>query len=459
MMQKTPLQVAKILASSSIKNHSHALWKIPIKGVHIDSREIEAQQLFFALKGSVHDGHSFLHDVAAKGVLACVINKSYKGYLPNIPIIEVDDTLLALQALAQNHVRESRSKIVSVTGSIGKTTTKDFIHTLLSARYGVMSSLKNQNSQVGLMLSLLNRVLGTEDFIVLEMSMTHEGNIRRLVEIAPPDIAVVTTIALVHAENFSDGLEGIARAKSEIFSSTKTHLGIINDDSPFSNILMAAGTCEKKRYSSYSKSAANWLMDVQNHSLLVREEGKLVELPKNNFGAPHVFTNCLAAIACARSCGMAWEEIIGAMPHLTLPKQRLEMIRRQGITFIDDSYNAAEPSMKAALSFIASQACPGRKVAILGQMKELGKFSEECHKNVGEHALNCVDYVICFGEECSPIVDICKAAGKQVDLFLNFDDLLFHIKSTLMRDDLVLLKGSRSNQLWRILDAFHQEVT
>jgi UDP-N-acetylmuramoyl-tripeptide--D-alanyl-D-alanine ligase len=458
MMKKTPQNIAKILGSSHIYNSLHPLWNIPIEGVYIDSRELVKGQLFFALKGSVHDGHSFLHEVAANGAVACVINKNYQGSMPNLPIIKVDDTLLALQELAKSHVEQSRSKIISVTGSIGKTTTKDFIHTLLSAKYKVASSLKNQNSQVGLMLSLLNRVSGNEDYIVLEMSMTHEGNIKRLVEIAPPDIAVVTTIALVHAENFPDGLEGIARAKAEIFSSNKTYLGIINDDSPFSSILMAAGSCQKKKYSSYPQSTANWLMDVNTHTLLVTEEGTSIELPKNDFGAPHVFTNCLASIACARSCGMNWEEIKLAMPYLTLPKQRLETIRKQGITFIDDSYNASEPSMKAALSFVAAMKCPGKKVAIIGQMKELGKFSEECHKRVGEHAIDCVDHVVCFGEECAPVVDVWKQAGKKIDWFLSFDKLLMHLRVLLEQEDLVLLKGSRSNQLWRILDAFHQEV-
>lgn len=427
----------------------------PIAGVSIDSRELLPNQVFFALQGHVHDGHHFVKEVALKGAKAAVVahNSSLDETEIGIPLIRVGDTVKALQQLAQFHLEQISGKIIGVTGSIGKTTTKDFITTFLRSKYAVASSLYNQNSQVGLMLSILNEVQGNEDFLVLEMGMTHPGNISRLVEIAPPDIAVVTTIALVHAENF-DSLNDIARAKSEIFSHPRTHLGIINDDSPCKNIFLQTGTFAKKRYSSYTGSDAEWVIEIRPDALIVTEEGVAHALPKRPFGAPHVFTNCLAAIACARSCNVSWSEIQHAIPQLALPKHRLQTIQKQHITFIDDSYNCSELPLKAALSYVKQLPCTGKKIAVIGQMRELGKFSAECHARAGEYALDCIDYAICYGAACGPFVDVWRKAAKPVEWYTDFDDLVAFLQSIVVENDLVLLKGSRSNALWRILDYF-----
>ena len=454
MAQLTLREIIQLLDPHGHHTLPSYLFNMPIAGVGIDSREIREGELFFALRGNVHDGHNFLQEAAHKGAKAAVVAKDYEEAKPvDIPLIRVDNTLKALQQLARFHLTRSRGKIIAVTGSIGKTTTKDFISLLLASKYATSASLGNQNSQVGLMLSIINLVKGNEEFLVLEMGMTHHGNIERLIEIAPPEIAVVTTIALVHAENFND-LEDIARAKAEIFSHPQTRLGIINDDSPGKKVLLQKGNFPKKRYSSYQDSDADWQMQVLPDKLLVREEGACYELPKKNFGAPHVFTNCLAAVACARSCQMSWEEIAHAIPQLTLPKHRLQAVQKQHITFIDDSYNAAELSLKAALSYVKNLSCPGKKIAVIGQMAELGKFSAECHTRVGEHALDCVDHAVCYGAACGPFVEVWKKARKPIQWYANFNELVEYIQKIARPNDIVLLKGSRSNQLWRVLDYF-----
>jgi UDP-N-acetylmuramoyl-tripeptide--D-alanyl-D-alanine ligase len=423
-----------------------------ISGVAVDSRNVLKGNVFFALKGAKTDGHLFLEAAVQNGATHAVVEEDFQGNSFGLQLIRVKDTLLCLQDTAKKFLSDSRAKIIAVTGSLGKTTTKGFIYQLLKSKYKVNTTSGSKNSQIGLALAVLNETVGDEDFLVLEMGMTLPRQIERLTEIAPPDIAIITSIALVHAGNF-DSIEDIARAKSEVFCRPKTKLVIVNADTDCANFLMSKANCQKS-YSMQKETKATWHLEIQDERLIVDEDGEKTKLSSVDFPARHVYQNLLGAICIARECGMSFAEISQVLPTLTLPERRLQEIEKNGIVFINDSYNAAEISVKGALESIAKRKTSGRKIAVLGNMVELGKFSDVCHKRVGEYALSTVDRLFCIGEHCKPLVEVWQDAEKPVEWFLRFEDLLDKLKLELRAGDLVLVKGSRVLQLERVVELF-----
>ena len=428
-----------------------------LTGVSVDSRKLRPGELFFALPGATTDGHHHLQDVASKKPFGAVIRKDcHLPVPPSLPVIRVENTLTALQELARQRIREVKAKVIAVTGSIGKTTTKDFIRTILSASTTVASTSGNHNSQIGVPLCLLNALRGDEQWLVVEMGMTQPGHLRRLIEIAPPDISLITTVALVHLENFDD-LAQIARAKAEIFEHPKTTWNLYNGLAPHADILAAVGSGKKRSFATGDDPKAYWSLDIGDGAVTIREGGSATTIPCPLFPARHVYENMLAAVAVARTAGLGWEAIEEALPLLQLPKMRLEKKRCQGMWFINDAYNASELSMISALDVLAGHA-PSRRVAVLGQMKELKSFSEECHRRVGEKALGAADVLYCLGKECEPLVQTWEKAGRRCFWTLSLQTLIDELKKTLAAGDVVLLKGSHSNELRKIVDSFAEEV-
>lgn len=422
-----------------------------IQGYCIDSRLVKPGELFFALKGDRVDGHDYLEEVKRGGALAAVVSKQYQGVIQDFPLLVVDDPLDALQELARSVLAGTKARIVAITGSIGKTSTKEFTLTLLSTQYHVAASPGNSNSQVGIPLSILNHTTGEEDILVLEMGMTTPGNITKLIQIAPPEVAVITTVALVHACNF-DSLEDIVRAKGEIFSHPHTPLGIFHHDIPLHDDLRRIGLCHKVTFSTQSSEADYGIDSSDSTMLQARLEKKTIPLGTLPVPGKHNLHNLLAAIAVARYFHIDWEKIQQAIPQLVLPERRLQFIQRKEGLFLNDSYNASELSVKAALETLPQPPEGGRKIAVLGSMLELGKFSDDCHTRVGEHALNYVDQLFCLGEECRPIYDLWKKKGRPVELFDSRQDLVACLRKNLKPYDVVLLKGSRSKELWKVLE-------
>lgn len=322
--------------------------------------------------------------------------------------------------------------------------------TILKEKYHVSKTPGNSNSQIGVPLALLNHTDGTEDFLVVEMGMNEPGQIAKLVQCAPPDIAILTQVALTHAGNFSS-LRDIAFEKAEIFNHPKTKLGIVNQDIDYFSEVLNFGNCAKISFSSRFKHA-----DFYLEKDVVQAGNEVFKFDKqaHPFFGNHHYENLTAAIACARQLNVSFEEIRQAESKLLLPERRFEIIEKQGITFVNDSYNASEISIKAALESLPKQKNGGKQVAVIGEMLELGKFSSECHKNVGEKALEHVDSMFLLGSLCSPIYDCWKEKKKPVELFLERSQLVKSLKANLNAGDVVLLKGSCSNQLWKILEEF-----
>ncbi|NGX57915.1 MAG: UDP-N-acetylmuramoyl-tripeptide--D-alanyl-D-alanine ligase [Chlamydiae bacterium] len=388
----------------------------------VDSRHLKPDDIFVALPGDRVDGHDFLREAAQKNAAAAIVSENYNGPNFGLNLIRVPNTLLALQNLAQETLKKNRKIVVGVTGTVGKTTCKDFIATLLSGRFHVACTLKSQNSKISLPLTILNQSGRGEDILVLEMGMSFPGEIQRLTEIAPPDIVVITAISLVHAMNF-DSLEEIARAKGEVLKHPKTVLGIIPEDE---KTLLKIGSCRKQTFSADD-------LDI-NH------------LPK------HHLNNAAAAIAVCRHLGLSEEEIQQRIPLLKIPKGRGTSVEKKGVLFINDAYNASPKSMKAALE--SMPASKGKRVAVLGEMLELGKFSEEAHMEVGAFALDHLDHLFCYGIHSDAMVKVWKEKGRSVQFLMKKNELLSALRKAIEPGDVVLLKGSNSCRLWEILEEF-----
>ncbi len=415
-----------------------------------DSREVLPGDLFFALKGEKVDGHTYLKEIAAKRAVGAVVSKEYKGEDFGLALVRVENVIAALHKLAKAVHALRTVRVVGVTGSVGKTTTKEFIATLLEGKFRVGKTPGNANSQVGVPLSILNSG-GDEEVFVLEMGMSMPHEIEKLIDIAPPEVAIITKIALAHAAFFSNGMEGIAAAKAEILSHPSTRLGILNHQvAPFSSA--KNGSCLKMTYGLEEAGDGDFLLCREGMNYFAKERNERTPIFALPFSASHLCENFIGAAAVARAMGMQWSEIIPQAQKLTVYKRRFERVEREGIVFINDSYNANATSMRAALTNLPLPREGKKRIAVLGSMKELGAHTEQCHRDVATIALGHVDHLLCFGEECLTMVDVFERAQKPVEYFEEFNALKRRVFEVAEEGDVVLIKGSNSKRMWMILE-------
>ncbi|MBJ7449125.1 MAG: UDP-N-acetylmuramoyl-tripeptide--D-alanyl-D-alanine ligase [Parachlamydiales bacterium] len=407
----------------------------------IDSRLIEKGGLFFALSGQKTDAHMYLEDVFNKGAVAAVVSNKYTGPSYGLVLIYVEDVLVALQSLAKHQLKNRRSRVIGITGSLGKTTTKEFTKTLLQKKYNVAANPRSYNSQATLPLVILNSD-PEADILLLEMGMTNKGELANLVNIAPPEVALITLIGITHVGFFPDGLDGIANAKTEIFSHDCTKLGLYSLDSPCQEKMKTTGKCQKMTFSMVDPSA----------DFHLRQEGKILHLYEKGvyfgkahwpFQTDHLIPNFLNAFALARIFDVSKEDIEEASQELKLVDLRLQQMEKNGIVFINDAFNAITASIKGALVSLPQPKGAGRKIAVLGAMPDLGSYSDDEHREVGLFALDKVEKLLLLGKECLPIVDVWKEAGKEAIYYECKEKLVADLKALLIPGDVVLLKGAR----------------
>ncbi len=420
-----------------------------VQGVAIDSRKIAAGDLFFALPGNRVDGHAFLKEAASKGAVGAIVQEGYLGDGGGLPLLFVPDVLAALQELARISLASRSSQVIAISGSLGKTTTKEFTTALLRTRYRVFSSPLSYNSQATLPLSIL-MANGDEEYLILEMGMTHEGNIKNLISIAPPDIALITTVAVQHAVNFSDGLAGISREKASIFSHAKTTLGLVHRDILHYDAVASTGDCTKKTFSLTTREADYFLQAIPQGVRVHAKGEKPCDCYLNLPIRVH-HHNFLAAVALARNLDVPWSSICEVAPTLKLPPMRFEPVEKQGILFINDAYNANPDAMVAALENLPKPQPGGKTIAVLSEMDALGDYTEQGHTRVAETALQHADYLLCLGPRCETMRSIWKNAQKQVELFQTQGDLQAALKALAQPGDVVLLKGARAYAMDQLL--------
>lgn len=418
-----------------------------VTGYQIDSRMVGPGELFFALKGQRTDGHGYLADVAKRGAVGAVVSKEYEGPDHGLILLRVEDVVASLQGLARDMMVDCKAVVVGVTGSLGKTTTKEFAATLLEGKFKVGKTYLNYNTKLTYPITLLNRT-GEEEVLVVEMGMSEPGDIGKLVQIAPPDAAVITKIAPVHVAYFSGGIVDIAKYKAEIFSHPKTKKCIFFQGLNEYPEAMATIHGEKMSFSLEDRTADVFL----SNEYFIDERGVRAYQFDPPYKQSHILHNFLAAVCVARALKMEWDEINRQVPKLTLPKMRFEQFEKDGVIFINDAYNANPDSMKAALSHLPEPKEGGKRIGVLGMMVDMGPDSENIHREVGRFAQKYVDHLLVMGKEATPIFEGFQEVKKPAEQYERFEYLARRLKQLMSPGDVVLVKASRAVQMEKLFN-------
>jgi UDP-N-acetylmuramoyl-tripeptide--D-alanyl-D-alanine ligase len=424
----------------------------------IDSRQARVGDLFFALQGQHHDGHDFVGRAIAEGAAGVVVERPVEAP-DSVAVFQVSDSLSALQRLAAYWRDRHNIRLVGVTGSVGKTTCKELIATVLGARWRVLKSEANLNTEIGLPLTLL-QLTSQHEMAVLEMAMYGRGEIDLLCRIARPQIGVVTNVGPVHLERLGSQ-SAIVSAKAELIEALpEDGVAVLNGDDP-SVAAMAART--KARVLLYGQSEQCHVRgtDLTSHGLhgvsfRVSYDESSVAADTPLPGRHHIYP-ALAAAAVGLAEGMTPSEIAAALREAR-PEQRLRVLHApNGATILDDSYNASPQSMVAVLDLLAELTpalAGGRRIALLGEMLELGTAEEAGHRQVGQHAAACADLVLVVGERARPLHEAASAAGGAEARFLvSSEAAAATLRKTLRPEDCLLIKASRAVGFESVVDA------
>jgi len=418
---------------------------ILLRHICTDSREIEPGCLFIAIKGENHDGHDHVAAAIKAGALAAMVNETFESPLP---LLRVSDPRKAMGRLA-NFVRSNlKSKVIAVAGSNGKTGTKNLLHAALGSRLSGSISPKSFNNDIGVPTTIF-AANPEDDYLVLEIGTNHPGEILNLTRIAQPDIAIITNIGAEHLEFLGD-LDGVLNENAQIIAGLNPDgLLVINGDSPG---LAEAVQSYPGRKITFGFEAGNDLraadIDCRSDGIAFRVEGEEVFTP---LLGRHTAANALAAIAVARWLGIEQNDIFDGLSKAAGPEMRLQLQTAGSIRILNDAYNANPHSMQAALHTLRDMQTAGRRVAILGDMRELGPTAEKYHREIGRLAAECeLDQLLCVGESAKYIAEAAIQAGMP-DEWVNHHptaaDCAASISSILSENDLILLKASRTMRL------------
>lgn len=433
---------------------------VVIDKVSTDSRTIKHGELFVALRGENFDGHRFVEVVAATGAAGAIVESDWKGNVPqNFALIRAKETLLAYQQLAANYRKSLKLNVVAITGSNGKTSTKDFAAAVLARRFRVTKTQGNFNNHVGLPRTILEAT-SQDEVAVWEIGMNHPGEIAVLSKIAAPDVGIITNIGVAHIE-FMGSRERIAEEKGALAEAVGAEgTLILNADDSFSEgiaarargkVILAGTTAGTIRASEVNQSGG-----ATDFTILEGAHRCRAQLPVPGL---HMVQNALFAVAAGRVFGLSLEDCAAGLVAAPLTKARLQVKEIRGVQFLDDSYNANPDSMKAALRTLVELDAEGQRIAVLGEMRELGDESERGHREVGEIAAALkVDHLIAIGNVAASISDAAKRAGLEnsstVASTAEAAGLLVELAAP---GDLILIKGSRLARTEQVIEAFRNQ--
>ena len=428
-----------------------------VSRVSTDSRTLQAGDLFVPLRGENFDGHKFIQQAAERGAVGAIVEDQWNGKAPaNFSLIAVADTLVGYQTLAANYRASLALKVIAITGSNGKTSTKDFVAATLARKFRVTKTEGNFNNHVGLPQTMLaaNR---DDEIAVWEIGMNHPGEIPALAKLAAPDIAIITNIGIAHIE-FMGSREAIAQEKGALAEAVASEgTVILNADDQFSasiarrtraRIILAGIDNGSVRATDISQNATGSEFTILEGAHRCRGQ-----LPVPGI---HMVQNAMLAVAAGRVFNMSLEECAVGLASTPLTKARLQIKEIDGIQFIDDSYNANPDSMKAALRTLMELDSDGRRIAVLGEMGELGAESERGHREVGEAAAALrIDELIAVGPIGARIARAAEKAGLKKSVAVgSHEEASELLEKNAAPGDLVLVKGSRSARMERVLEDF-----
>lgn len=429
-----------------------------VQAVCTDTRRMDKGSLFIALRGDHHNAHAFLPQAAAGGAVAALVEEPPAQSLPNVTVIQVPDTRLAMGKLANHCRQQMRAKVIAVAGSNGKTSTKHLIDAALCGKLRGSISPKSFNNDIGVPLTIFPAD-PTQDYVVLEMGTNHHGELRVLSDMAMPDVAVITNCGADHLEFLGD-LRGVRQENASIISGLNPGgLLVVNGDDP--ELLAAVKDYSGKRI-TFGFEPTNDLFATDIHC---DETGTRFSLnnSRREVFAPmlgrHSACNALAAIAVARKMGVAEDLAIETLADARGAEMRLQWQAGAGnVRVLNDAYNANPNSMRAAIETAALLPHEGRRIAILGDMKELGQSGERYHREIGQCVAEAKKFelLICVGTLAGLIADAALAAGVANESVFRFPDSVAAAEAVprmLHEGDLVLLKASRSVHLEEIAKA------
>ncbi|MCK5655373.1 MAG: UDP-N-acetylmuramoyl-tripeptide--D-alanyl-D-alanine ligase [Candidatus Aureabacteria bacterium] len=440
------------------KKRPKGIENIPASGISIDSRTISKGQIFVAVRGQNFNGADYAKQAVKKGAALVILQDERKKLKENLPCIFVKDTYDALQKIASFNRSKFNGRVVAVTGSSGKTITKEMLSEILSVRGKVTKTEGNKNNHIGVPLALLDIDEETR-FAVIEMGMNHMGEIKKLSDIARPDVGVILNVLRAHIGFFSD-LRGISRAKAEIISGIKEE-GVLILNAEDKNLLDACAVFQGRKI----------LFGISNKADVKAENIHVDELLKPSFelvsGSQKVLVNlrlssvesvfnALAAASAAVFLGFKLPEIKEGLESTRTLKGRMEIRMVKDITIIDDTYNANPDSVKAALNNLQGFESKGRKIFVLGEMCELGKNSRKFHREVGSHAVKCgVSMIIAVGNVAAEaglasVQDGIKS--ENVHLFESNNEAGKFLADEARAGDAILLKGSRLSKVDEVVE-------
>jgi len=433
------------------------------RGYSIDSRTVCEGELFFAVKGERLDGHDFVAGAVGRGAVGAVVARARVVSLPDAvlaaPLLIVEDPLLALQSLATHVRRHWGKRVVAVTGSAGKTTTKEAVAAVLGAGLNVLKSMGNLNNAFGLPLQLL-RLEPEHEMAVVEMGMNHAGEIAALCRIAAPDWGVVTNVGTAHVENFADGQAGIARAKFELVESLPASgVAFLNCDDAYVSqfgrdfsgkvVYFGAGPCADPQMLEAKE-------DLEGLHVKFRAGERKGEFTLKLLGA-HNASNALAALAVALEAGVDLDAAVRALEQLSAGDKRGQVIEAAGATILNDSYNSNPEALRSMIRTLAARPAEGRRILVAGEMLEMGEHGPAMHAECGRAAAEAgLDLVAGVRGNAVHLATAACTHGVEA-VFLPDAEAAGHwLRKTLRAGDVVLVKGSRGVHLERAIEWLDQ---
>jgi len=429
------------------------------EGYSIDSRTVGAGELFFAVRGERLDGHDFIDAALKRGAVAAVVSRARVATLPDavlaVPLLIAEDPLTALQSLASHVRRRWGRRVVAVTGSAGKTTTKEAAAAALGAGFNVLKSQGNLNNGFGLPLQLL-RLEPEHEFAVIEMGMNHLGEIAALARIAAPDWGIVTNVGTAHVENFAEGQAGIARAKFELVAALPaTGVAFLNCDDAYVSqfgrdfpgrvVYFGAGPCADPQILETSE-------DLDGLHIRFRAGERQGRFTLHLLGA-HNASNAMSGLAVALEAGVDFDAAVAALASLTAQDKRGQVIEIGGATILNDSYNSNPEALRSMIHTLASRPA-ARRILVAGEMLELGEHGPALHSACGRAAADAGLDLVAGVQGNAEHLAAAACKGGVASLFLaDAESAGRWLKQNLQPGDVVLIKGSRGVHLERAIAA------
>ncbi|MEQ6375236.1 UDP-N-acetylmuramoyl-tripeptide--D-alanyl-D-alanine ligase [Bacillaceae bacterium S4-13-56] len=439
-------------------NHQGAIYDaIQIQSIMTDSRKDSKGSLFVPIVGETFDGHDFLNEAIKKGAIATFWQKDHTlpSYIPtDFPVFFVENTIHGLQELSIFYLSKVNPKVVAITGSNGKTTTKDLVASIVSQKFITHKTQGNLNNHIGVPLTILSMPLSTE-VCVLEMGMNHFGEISVLSKIARPHFAIITNIGESHIE-FLGSRDGIAKAKSEILDGLREDGTFICDgDEP----LLKNTNAERKLSCGYQEENDFYISSIKqnlNSTNFIINEKKAFTF---SLLGKHNVKNATFAIAVGELLGMADKDIQKGLNEIEITKMRFEPVAgKRGSLIINDAYNASPTSMKAAIQLVQEMPHKKMKVLVLGDIFELGDKSEEFHRSIAEVITDDSHYLFTVGEKAKWIAEevLNKQTTVNVTICKDRIELIQKVEPLLQEETIVLIKGSRAMKLEECVESFKE---